>query len=140
MRTLHALPATAPKACPTQFVSRILIAEDSLTARLLLRHYLQILFPMAAIEEAGDGKEAMRALGTAKMDLIVTDLQMPELDGEGFIRLLRHSNLLKNKPVVITTVAPDQVNAELAKDPCVRVLAKPVREDDLRWAIAELVA
>jgi CheY-like chemotaxis protein len=65
---------------------------------------------------------------------------MPDLDGLGFIRMLRHNSLLKDKPVVVTTMSPELAAGELAKDPHVRVLAKPVREDDLRRAIGDLLA
>lgn len=128
------------EARPFQVITRILVAEDSATARVLLRHLLTTLFPLAEIEEAVDGRSALKALSTARMDLIITDLQMPGLDGQSFIQMLRRTSVLKRKPVLVVTMSPDLAGAELLSDPCLRVLGKPLREEALRQALGELLA
>lgn len=138
---LPALPPIEPVESGADLrADRILIAEDSATARILLRHWLEKIFPQARLDEAADGKAALKALSAAKVDLVVTDLQMPGIDGAAFIQMLRHSNVLKRKPVLVVTMSPELVSPEVSTDPWVRVLAKPLQEASLRRALAQLLA
>jgi two-component system sensor histidine kinase EvgS len=57
----------------------ILIVDDSLTNRLLLKQQLQILGYQA--DEAANGLEALNAIKHAAYDLVITDLDMPEMNG-----------------------------------------------------------
>ena len=119
---------------------RVLVVEDSATARVLLRHLFRRLAPQAELWEAEDGKGALRVLGSRIADLIVCDLHMPGMDGASFVQLLRRNSLLRSKPVLVATGSPQDVGADLAGDPRVRVLAKPVEAGALHRAMRELLA
>lgn len=82
-------------------VKRVLIADDSrivldLQARLLRSHGYQV-------ERASDGAEALRAIRANPCDLLVTDLEMPVLDGIELIRSLRREPQYARLPIVISS-------------------------------------
>jgi CheY-like chemotaxis protein len=67
---------------------RVLVVEDDDEAREIILAMLRDLFGIAA-QGARNGEEALHRLFAARPDLILCDLQMPRLDGFGFIRRLR---------------------------------------------------
>lgn len=71
-------------------VTRFLIVEDHAFQRMSLEQALRSL-GHAFIVAAGDGAEAMRLLGTIPIDIVITDLRMPGVDGIELIHLLRKS-------------------------------------------------
>ena len=86
-------PAAVPAARPPEAITcaeqplRILLAEDNLVNQKLAAHFLTRLGHQFAI--VGNGLEALQQLDKEKWDLILMDLQMPELDGEQATRLIR---------------------------------------------------
>jgi CheY-like chemotaxis protein len=136
-------PASVPDAVEAQAILtaplRVLVVEDSATARVLLRQQFRRLAPSAELWEAEDGKAALRLLGTRIADLIVCDLHMPGMDGASFVQLLRRNSLLRAKPVLVATGSPQDAGAELLGDPRVRLLAKPVQAAGLYRALRELL-
>jgi CheY-like chemotaxis protein len=118
---------------------RVLSVDDSPTAQVLLRHHLRLLMPDCEIFEAMDGRSALKALTSRAVDLIVCDLQMPGMDGGSFLQLLRHSSLLRSKPVLVVTGAPQEAGPELLADACARVLVKPLSPESLGRGLRELL-
>ena len=108
MITVH---QTAEK---TQASAKILIVDDSATIRATLSRAVGSEFEAL---EADNGQEALELLEKdASIDLVVTDLAMPELDGYGLIRCIRSSsdNKLSNMPVIVVTGANDTEARERA--------------------------
>jgi two-component system chemotaxis response regulator CheY len=81
---------------------RILLVDDNHHMRTLLAEVLRAV-GVREIFEAGEGAEAMRILRESPVDIIVTDLVMPGLDGLEFVRLLRNSQDSPNQlaPVIV---------------------------------------
>jgi two-component system sensor histidine kinase and response regulator WspE len=80
---------------------RILVVDDSLTVRelerkLLDRHGYEV-------EVAVDGMDGWNAVRTGHFDLIVTDVDMPRMDGIELLRLIRKDPNLKSRPVMIVS-------------------------------------
>lgn len=80
-------PPLRDLAASTERPLRILLAEDNLVNQKLAAHFLTRLGHQFAI--VGNGLEALEQLDKEKWDLILMDLQMPELDGEQATRLIR---------------------------------------------------
>jgi len=101
--------------------SCVLLVEDDPA----LRRYLEVVLERNgyAVLSAGDGLEAMKFLLTARVDMVVTDALMPNLDGYELCRFVRNSPHLAHLPVILlsaldprnTTDESEQVNAFLAK-------------------------
>jgi CheY-like chemotaxis protein len=87
----------------------ILIIDDSNTTRGLLRRILQQVDPDCVIREAEDGKAAIHALTQGRFDLIVSDLEMPGVDGHRFLEVLRGNPLLRRKKVLVfsSSITPE---------------------------------
>lgn len=86
---------------PTQHRGRILVADDALTVRELQRTILERAGYEVLV--AVDGRDAMNQLELGHVDLVLTDLEMPEIDGLALCRAIRESPALGNVPIVILT-------------------------------------
>jgi two-component system chemotaxis response regulator CheY len=88
--------------------ARILVVEDSPSMRKLVRDTLE----SAGYEvwESSDGREGLHVLPEVHPDLVITDVNMPELDGIGFVREMRTQADHRLTPVVIlTTESSDEM-------------------------------
>jgi two-component system chemotaxis sensor kinase CheA len=81
--------------------SRVLIAEDSITSRTLLKNILESAG--YEVQAVVDGSEAWNALRTQDFDLLVSDVQMPKLDGFELTGKIRSDKKLAELPVVLVT-------------------------------------
>ena len=80
-----------------------LVVEDSPTMRQLLVFALRRLKGIE-ITEADDGVDALKKLaGGVKFDIVLTDINMPIMDGLKLVRNLRSNDLYKDTPIVIIT-------------------------------------
>jgi two-component system sensor histidine kinase and response regulator WspE len=80
---------------------RVLIVDDSLTVRELERKLLD--GRGYAVDMAVDGMEGWNAVRTGHYDLLVTDIDMPRMDGIGLVTLIRKDERLKSLPVMIVS-------------------------------------
>jgi two-component system, chemotaxis family, chemotaxis protein CheY len=81
---------------------KILVIEDSSIMRQLLVMALRRL-PAVTVLEANDGLEALKLLANETVDLIFTDINMPQLDGLKLVALLRQDSRYGQVPIVIVT-------------------------------------
>lgn len=79
----------------------LLFVEDSLTAREIGKSILEA--NGYDVEVAVDGMEALEKLKKAKFDLVITDIEMPRLDGFSLIEKMKQDDEYKNIPVIIVT-------------------------------------
>jgi two-component system chemotaxis response regulator CheY len=89
---------------------QILIVDDSSVMRKIVERALRQagLDPMI-VHEAGNGIEGLEALKTGKMDMILSDINMPSMDGLEFVRQIKEQNLAPGVPIVmITTESSEQ--------------------------------
>jgi two-component system chemotaxis response regulator CheY len=114
----------------------ILIVDDDPNMRELLRLHLSNAGYRVAV--ARDGLEAGYGLLRSRPDLIISDVNMPHLDGFEFIAAMREEAQFRRIPVIFLTTAADGEGR--GKELCaVGYLAKPVRADKLLSLVAEHV-
>lgn len=77
---------------------RVLVVDDDGVQRLLLCTWLKKYSGVEVVADAANGREALAEMETARPDLVVTDVQMPGIDGFGLARQLR---LMDNAPKVV---------------------------------------
>jgi two-component system, chemotaxis family, chemotaxis protein CheY len=85
-------------------MSRILVAEDSVSMRSFVRNALESDSRRSAaldVVEASSGFEALRLLPRGPYDLVITDINMPDINGLELISFIRKSELHKHTPVLI---------------------------------------
>ncbi|MCB1184081.1 response regulator [bacterium] len=107
---------------------RIMIADDSGTARMFIRQCVEISAEEdVEFLEAANGREALTALKDGGVDLLITDLNMPVLDGRELIRRIAASPRLNGMPIMVITSSGNQARRDelLELGACV-VLRKPV--------------
>lgn len=118
-----------------------LLVEDSPTVRQFVKAILNEAFPGAGVIEADDGRTALAAMKSSRISLIITDLQMPGMDGLSFVQLLRNNAVLKKKPVLVLSGAvTDETRQMLKAIDKVQVLAKPAKPDELVAAVRGLLS
>jgi two-component system chemotaxis response regulator CheY len=94
-------------------VTTVLIVDDSPTIRRMVRAALGTL-PGLAFREAGTGLEAIESLVVAPADLIVLDLNMPDMHGLEVLRFVRAREAFKNLPIVVLTTRGDEASRQAA--------------------------
>jgi two-component system chemotaxis response regulator CheY len=92
---------------PAAAAIKVLIVDDQMSMRSLVRNGLQQL-GMVEISEAGDGEDGLRSLMTKPVNLVITDYNMPKLDGLGLLRALRAHAPLKGTAVIMLTGRADR--------------------------------
>ena len=83
---------------------RALIIDDSSVMRKIVERSLrQAGVPLSQVLEAGNGADALNLLRSQEVDLILSDINMPVMDGLTFVRELRKEGLAAAVPVVMIT-------------------------------------
>jgi two-component system chemotaxis response regulator CheY len=90
---------------------RVLVADDSQTMRMLLLFHLIKMLPGIRVIEAVNGADALEKLKVQEVDLILTDMNMPEVDGAGLITAVRNE-LKRATPIIIITTRGEQRDRE----------------------------
>jgi two-component system LytT family response regulator len=110
---------------------RVVIADDERPARSFLAAMLRAFEDVEIVGEAGTGTEAVELIEREKPDLALLDLQMPELDGLGVVRLLRKNTT----PLIAFVTAYDEYAVRAFDLNAVDYLLKPVDRARLRDTI-----
>jgi two-component system chemotaxis response regulator CheY len=112
----------------------VLVIDDSLAVRRAVA--LMLSGGVYRVLEAADGAAALTILETESVDVVVTDLNMPVLDGYGVIKAMRAMPAYKFVPVlVLTTECRDDVISSLKRSGVTGVLQKPIERDGLTAAL-----
>jgi two-component system LytT family response regulator len=111
---------------------RVIIADDEPPARARLRRFLKALPDVELIAECGDGAAAVQAIESHEPDLVLLDVQMPELDGFDVLRALEVPRL----PAVIFVTAFDHYAVRAFEVHALDYVVKPVEADRLAAALA----
>ena len=118
----------------------ILIVDDSATSRMIIKRCFEIAgFPDASYHEAEDGLQALAVLGENKIDLILSDLKMPKMDGRTFIRKLRILEKTKHIPVVvISSMGGEVTESDLRQCGAQGIMRKPISPANVSEVMEEV--
>ncbi len=122
-------------------MKRIIVADDSATARMFIKRCLEIIgLGEADIVEAEHGKSALTAAKEKVPDLLLTDLNMPVMDGETLLKWVKASPKLCDVPVIIITSAGNPAKeAQLLELGAQLVLNKPVSPPMMMDALDDFI-
>ena len=119
---------------------RCLVVEDSPTMRQLIVFALKRL-PELEIVEASDGVDALKKLPGAKTDLVLTDINMPIMDGLKLVSLMKGNPLYRDIPVVIITTEGAAEDREKGMALGARAyIPKPIQTNNLLKVVREILA
>jgi two-component system chemotaxis response regulator CheY len=85
----------------------VLVVDDQLTMRALIRTGLQQL-GFSEIQEAPDGEDALRVMLTKPTQLVISDFNMPKLDGLGLLRAIRAHEPIRSTAFIMLTGRADK--------------------------------
>ena len=120
---------------------KILVVDDDKTTRKILGIYLNSKGYSVAYAE--NGLDAMEKLGTENINLVMTDLNMPYMDGLELIKTIRADENLRDVPILmVTTEADDEEKKKATEAGADGYLVKPVSADmvskNIRGILAEI--
>ena len=95
-------------------MTRVLIADDDTVVRDVVRRYLER--DGLEVSIAHDGKEALRLLGSQRIDVAVLDVMMPGVSGLEAIRAIRADPALADLPVILLTARAQESDVETGFD------------------------
>jgi two-component system, LytTR family, response regulator len=110
---------------------RVVIADDERPARSFLAALLRSFDDVRLVAEAASGMEAVAVIERERPDLALLDLQMPELDGIGVVRMLGRSHV----PLIAFVTAYDEYAVRAFQMNAIDYLLKPVERKRLRETI-----
>ena len=125
-------------ALPPQPKGKILIIDDSINVRRFLA--LTLEKGGYQVEQAKDGQDALEKLETGlKIAAIICDIEMPRLDGYGFLGRVKNNIDFKNIPVAMLTSRSSDKHRQLAMQLGARAyFSKPYNEQELLHTLEEL--
>ena len=116
----------------------ILVVDDCQTTRKLLGHYLKSRGYSVVFAE--NGLDALEKLGSKDINLILTDLNMPYMDGMELIKTLRSDPNWVNIPILMVTTENDDVEREKAFSSGVNgYVVKPITGDTIAQNIRSIL-
>ncbi len=118
---------------------RVLIVDDSFTSRRIVRQMLERM-GIEHFVEAENGQQAIELIEKEFFDLIVTDYNMPEMDGQELSRFIRNQSTQQSVPVLMVTSETDRSRlAGIAQSGVSAVFDKPFTIDTLRTTIERIL-
>jgi CheY-like chemotaxis protein len=109
-------------------IKEVLIVDDSATSRMIIKRCFDIAgFHDITYYEAEDGVKAMSFLDKNTVDLVLTDLKMPKMDGNTFLKKMRAKDETKELPViVISSMGNDVLESQLLEAGVMAIIRKPL--------------
>ena len=118
---------------------KILVVDDDKTTRKILGLYLKS--KGYEVEYAENGLDAIEKLGTVNINLVMTDLNMPYMDGLELIGTLKADEKLRDLPILmVTTEADDEEKKKAMEAGADGYLIKPVSADMVTSNIKDILA
>jgi len=108
----------------------VLVVDDCRTTKKIVSLYLN----NAGLKTitAGNGVEAIEKLVTSEVDIIISDLNMPQMDGAGLVEWVRSNPSYRDIPFIILTTENDNLRkSELIRKGASAFLSKPITKENL---------
>jgi two-component system, chemotaxis family, chemotaxis protein CheY len=121
--------------------SNVLVVDDSAAIRKILQRVLrQTGMAINTIHEAGDGEEALTLLRAQRVNLVLTDINMPKMDGLQLLAAIKAEPELRGLPVVmITTEGGEAKVSEAVRLGAVGYVRKPFTADQIKEKLAGIL-
>ena len=99
---------------PEALTKTVLTIDDSRTMRDMLN--MALSGAGFTVVQAVDGQDGLTRLAQQPVDVIITDINMPKLDGYGVIRAVRSDPAYNNTPILVLSTEAEQESKDIAKD------------------------
>jgi two-component system, chemotaxis family, chemotaxis protein CheY len=120
-------------------MNQVLVVDDSATLRRMVIASLRGLKDLV-FHEAGNGLEAIERLALEPVDLMILDLNMPEMHGLGVVKFVRNHERYRNLPIIVLTTRGDEESRDAALGCGASLyLTKPFTPDSLIEHVRQLL-
>ena len=117
----------------------VLVVDDSRIMRNIVKNTFTELKIPCQFLEAENGKKAYQLLETNKVDLVLLDWNMPEMDGMDFLKKVRSMPNYKDLPIIMVTSESAKYNVvEALQNGATDYIVKPIREKVFMEKISEI--
>lgn len=112
----------------------VLIVDDSLSMRSVIKKTIRVSgFKVGEYFEAADGKEALKILADAWVDLVLTDINMPNMNGLELIAEMHNDQILRSIPVVMVTTEGSEKSVQKSMEMGAKgYIKKPFQPEDIK--------
>ncbi len=119
----------------------VLIVDDSAAIRKILQRVLmQAEVPLGQVFEAGDGLEAIETLKTQSVNLILSDINMPNMDGIQLLGQIKANAAWRNMPVIMITTEGSQAKVmEAVQLGAAGYVRKPFTAEQIKEKLVGLI-
>jgi len=119
----------------------VLIVDDSSSMRAIVKKIIKVSgFNIGELLEAADGKEAIKVLADEWVDLVLTDINMPNMSGLELISEIKKDEMLKSIPVVmVTTEGSEKRIQESMKLGASGYIKKPFLPEDIKRTLSAIM-
>lgn len=123
---------------PLSSASKILVVDDFATMRRIIRNILRQL-GYDEVDEADNGNTALTKLRAGKFDFVITDWNMPTMDGLELVKILRADETLRKMPVLMVAAEAMKENiVEAVKAGVNDYVVKPFTPEVMKEKIAKI--
>ena len=121
-------------------MTKLLIADDSMLMRDILKDSIAEAFPDIVVHEAATGKEAQRKLQNEHFDIVLCDWEMPELSGLDLLKWVRSTPSLATLPfIMVTGTTAKESVVECISEKVTGYIVKPFTPEVLCQKIAAIL-
>jgi len=121
-------------------MTKLLIADDSMLMREILKDSIAEAFPGIVVHEAATGKEAQKKLQNEHFDIVLCDWEMPELSGLDLLKWVRSTPSLATLPfIMVTGTTAKESVVECISEKVTGYIVKPFTPEVLCQKIAAIL-
>lgn len=116
---------------------RIMLVDDHKVVRDGIKYYFEDQPDCEVVQEAGNGLEALEVLKESPVDIVITDISMPEMDGIGLLKAIRET-MPDQKVIALTMLSEVQHVKEMISHGVNAYLLKNCNEEEILKAVREV--
>lgn len=117
----------------------VLVVDDSAVGRSMVIKVLRLTgLPLGEVFQASNGQEGLAVLESQWVDMVLTDLNMPEMNGEEMILRLRANRLWASLPLIVISTEGSQTRVDRLKELGARFVHKPFSPETLSGVVQEI--
>jgi DNA-binding response OmpR family regulator len=118
---------------------RILLVDDNEDLRYSIIERMKVVAPAFEIMGAESGSKAISLLQAERVDAVLLDIMMPDMDGWDVAAKLKSDKELKDVPILFLTAKTDETSKNIGKAVAEDYIEKPVRVDELKKRIEQVI-
>jgi two-component system chemotaxis response regulator CheY len=120
-------------------INSILIVEDSTTTRALIRAVIEEMGDFNTVE-AGSGFDALKLLPTQEFDLVITDINMPDINGLELINFMKNNPRYSHLPLIIVSTEKSEEDKKRGMAlGAMAYITKPFKAHELQEVIRQAI-